>query len=119
MRWKGRDLRGGDRRLAEVAKAVGGSYCRLQMPLSLALAARGTVAGHRQGALEGVTYPPFQCIPPGGEGGGWSHLLRLLAVVTHPWLKGTHPKRPLQGALPVAVLREAAQRTAFPCSVFC
>ena len=28
------------RRLEEVAKAVGGAYCRLQMPLSLALAAR-------------------------------------------------------------------------------
>ena len=37
----------------EVAKAVGGGYCRLQMPLKLAL----TVAGHRPGA------------PPGGGGG--------------------------------------------------
>ena len=41
-----------DRRLEEVAKAVGGGYRRLQMPLSLALAVRGTVAGHRLGALE-------------------------------------------------------------------
>ena len=41
------------RRLEEVAKAVGGGYCRLQMPLRLALAVRGTVAGHRLGALEG------------------------------------------------------------------
>ena len=40
-----------DRRLEEVAKAVGGGYCRLQMPLSMALAVRGTVAGHRLGAL--------------------------------------------------------------------
>ena len=31
-----------DRRLEEVAKAVGGGYCRLQMPLKLALAVRGT-----------------------------------------------------------------------------
>ena len=37
-----------DRRLEEVAKAVGGGYCRLQM----AFAARATVAGHRLGALE-------------------------------------------------------------------
>ena len=44
------------RRLQEVAKVVGGGYCRLQMPLSLALAVRGTVAGHTVGAL--------QCIPP-------------------------------------------------------
>jgi hypothetical protein len=38
--------------------------CRFQMPLKLALAVRGTVAGHRLGALEGgVRYlPPFQCI---------------------------------------------------------
>ena len=40
-------------RLEEVAKAVGGGYCRLQMPLKLALGVRGTVAGHRPGALEG------------------------------------------------------------------
>ena len=39
-----------DRRLEEVAKAVGGGYCRLQMPLKLAV--RETVAGHRLGALE-------------------------------------------------------------------
>ena len=41
------------RRLEEVAEAVGGSYCRLQMPFKLALAVRGTVAEHRLGALEG------------------------------------------------------------------
>ena len=41
------------RRLEEVAKAVGGGYCRLQMPLKPALGVRGTVAGHRLGALEG------------------------------------------------------------------
>ena len=32
------------RRLDEVAEAVGGGYCRLQMPLRLALGVRGTVA---------------------------------------------------------------------------
>ena len=41
------------RRLEEVAKAFGGGYCRLQMPLRLAFGVRGTVAGHRLGALEG------------------------------------------------------------------
>ena len=45
------------RRLEEVAKAVGGGYCRLQMPLRLALGVRGTVAGHRLGALEGDRKP--------------------------------------------------------------
>ena len=34
-------------------KRLGGGYCRLQMSLSLALGVRGTVAGHRLGALEG------------------------------------------------------------------
>ena len=42
-----------DRRLEEVAEAVGGGYCRLQMPLRLALGIRETVAGKRLGALEG------------------------------------------------------------------
>ena len=37
-------------RLEEVAKAVGGGCCRLQMPLGLALAVRETVAGHRLSA---------------------------------------------------------------------
>ena len=56
------------RRLEEVAQAVGGSYCRLQMPLRVAFAVRGTVAGHRLGALEGgVTPPPFQCTPGGTQ----------------------------------------------------
>ena len=36
-----------------VAQAVGGGYCRLQMPLRPALAVRWSVAGHRLGALEG------------------------------------------------------------------
>ena len=60
-------------RLEKVAKAVGGGYCRLQMPLSLALAVRGTVAGHRLGALEeGGTSPPSNAapVPEGGGGGG-------------------------------------------------
>ena len=41
------------RRLEEVAKAVGGGCCRLQMPLKLVLGVGGAVAGHRLGALEG------------------------------------------------------------------
>ena len=41
QRWPQRRL---GRRLEEVAKAVGGGFCRLQMPLRLALAVRGTVA---------------------------------------------------------------------------
>ena len=40
------------RRLEEGTKAVGGGYCRLRMPLRLAVGVRETVAGHRLGALE-------------------------------------------------------------------
>ena len=54
-----------DRRLKEVAKGVGGGYCRLQMPVKLALAVRGTMAGHRLGALEGgATSPPSNAPTP-------------------------------------------------------
>ena len=54
MEWEGprrRPQKRLGRRLQEVAKAVGGGYCWLQMPLRLALAARETVAVHRLGAL--------------------------------------------------------------------
>ena len=52
------------RRLEEVTKAVGGGYCRLQMPLRLALGVRGTVAGRRLGRPGGGggDLPPLQCI---------------------------------------------------------
>ena len=53
------------RRWEGVAKAVGGGYCRLSMPLRLARAVSETLAGHRLGAPEGggAYHPPFQCIP--------------------------------------------------------
>ena len=73
QRWPGKRL---DRRLEEVAKPVAGGYCRLQMPLKLALRVRETVAGHRLGALEAGGWgclPPFQCIP-GGRGSSDVHL---------------------------------------------
>ena len=57
-----------DRRLEEVAKAVGGGYCRLQMPLKPALGVNKTVAGRTLGALEeggGVPPPvPMHACPP-------------------------------------------------------
>ena len=56
-----------DRRLEAVAKAVGGGYCRLQMPLRPALGVRGTVAGRRLGALGkggGVPPPPPMHLAP-------------------------------------------------------
>ena len=56
------------RRLEGVAEAVGGGYCRLQMPLKRALGVRGTVAGRRLGGLEGgggYPPPPFPMHPWG------------------------------------------------------
>ena len=61
-----------DRRMEEVAKAVAGGYCRLQMPLKLAVAVRGTAAGHRLSALEGDGCPP----PP---------------LPMHPWVRQNIP----------------------------
>ena len=50
QRWPQKRL---GRRSEEGTKAVGGGYCRLQMPLKRALAVRGTVAGRWLDALEG------------------------------------------------------------------
>ena len=53
-----------DRRLEEVAKAVGGGYCRLEVRLKLAFTVRETVDGHRLGGLEGGGgTPPLYCTP--------------------------------------------------------
>ena len=66
LEWKGprrRPQKRLGRRLEEVAKAVGGGYCRLQMPLRLDFAVGETVGGHRLGALEAEPpRPPCQCI---------------------------------------------------------
>ena len=47
-----------DRRLGEVAKAVGGGYCRLQMPLKLALGVREQWLGVGWAPWEGGEVPP-------------------------------------------------------------
>ena len=88
-----------DRRLEEVAKAVGGGYCRLQMPFSPARAVRGTVAGRRLGALDGWGVnlpPPFQCIP------GWGGLFQRRLV--DPWNRLSLLPQ-LAGPLPHALWR--------------
>ena len=68
MYLRGRPQRRLDRRLGPVAKAVGGSYRRLQMPLNPALAVRETGAGHRLGAPEwgGGVPAPLPMHPKGG-----------------------------------------------------
>ena len=79
MLWR-RDIKGGG---LAVRQAVGGGcqngYGRLQMPLRLALGVRGTVAGHRLGALEGgggggVTSNPSNASLGGGQGEGQNQL---------------------------------------------
>ena len=84
-----RPQRRSDRRLQEVAEAVGGGYCRLQMPLKLAPGVRETAAGRRLGALEGgaVTSPPFQCIP-------------ALPLPLHPSDRVLWARRPLPDTAP-------------------
>ena len=63
------------RRLEVVAKAVGGGYCRLQMPLKLALGVRETISTSHTGAhqelFSGDPDPnPRLVLGKGGEGGG-------------------------------------------------
>ena len=81
------ERKGPQRRLVrrlEGAKAVGGGYCRLQMPLKLALAGRETVAGHGLGALEGGTSPP----PPNASWGGRGARHRKSGAAERKWQKG-------------------------------
>ena len=83
------------RRLEEVAKAVGGGYCRLQMPLKPALAARETVAGLRLGALGGrAGVPPL-----------WAWVrMQHHAVVVVVWVDGpTDQPNPSPEATPEAI----------------
>ena len=73
MHYKGRDLNGGPRcgqksGWRRLPKRLGGGYCWLQMPLSLALAVRETVAGRRLGALKGGGLPPPSNASLGGGG---------------------------------------------------
>ena len=49
--------------VGEVAKAVGGGYCRLQMPLRLALGVWGTQAGRPRGGGGGTSPPSNASLP--------------------------------------------------------
>ena len=85
-----------DRRLQEVAKAVGGGYCRLQMPLKPAPAVREPVAGRRLGALEPGPSPTSRSKWP-SSGHFWytnfwvpaPSLTPLLLI--HPWRDPLRP----------------------------
>ena len=59
-----------DRRLEEVAKAVGGRLLSVTNASDVGVCRQKTVAGHTLGALEGgggyLPPPPLQCIPAQG-----------------------------------------------------
>ena len=67
------------RRFEEVAKAVRGDYCRLQVPLKLAPGVTGTMGGHRLDALEGgggyPSYVTFRLVVVPLRGAGQSRFL--------------------------------------------
>ena len=95
-----------DRRLEEVAQAVWGGYCRLQMLLRLALAVRGTVAGQRLGALEApprsnASLGPARGVGSGGEcgleGGGHCGLPMPLRGLRGRWDRGRGGERQGKG----------------------
>ena len=106
LEWKGpqrRPRRRLDRRLEEVAEAVGGGSCRLSMLLKQALGARATVAGRRLGALEGRggVSPPSNASEGGGWGQGCGHdcgtpdaALALVVVVVGEGVGGVIPLPP-------------------------
>ena len=89
-----------DRRLEEVAEAVGRGYCRLQMPLSPALGVGETVAGHTLGALGGGEegYPPPSNASLGGGGGGG---ITPSCYGRQPFLYTRAPPPSTKAALPI------------------
>ena len=116
--------------MEEVAKAVGGGYCWVQMPLKLALGVRETVAGHRLGTLEGGVWhkaPVSDCLPLAAPI-GLSPLLiltlcgpeRVLVVSTEPLddlscLTTPGVGRPRDRLLPVPLTRCIQMHTPSPC----
>ena len=94
MHDKGRDLRGGPSSgqaggWRGFAKAVGGGYCRLQMPWRLALGVRGTVAGRRPGAPLLIHPYALPATARGGGGGAQGQRQHLCAEG-----RLCHPPRP-------------------------
>ena len=75
--------------------------------MRLALGVRGTVAGHRLGALEGGRPPAFQCIPRGGggahTGGGLQGLGVRPCAALVPIPAPSGPKAKWTGAAPMAL----------------
>ena len=86
-----------DRRWEEVAKAVGGGYCRFQMPFKLALGVRETVAGRRLGARGG-------CPPPSNAslavGKGVHVVCSVLHRIWKEWERGAQGGRTVKRPTP-------------------
>ena len=117
-----------DRRLEEVAKAAGGGYCRLQMPLNLALGVREAVAGYTLGALDRGRGGWHKASVPDCLPIGLSPLLiltlcgpeRVLVVSTEPLddlscLTTLGVGCPGDGLLPVPLTRCIQMHTPSPC----
>ena len=100
-----RPQRRSGRRLEEVAKAVMGGYCRLQMPFKPALAVRGTIPRYILGALEAPSSLPFPmhpCPPPPPPVGAESFNEAGPSLPPLPPLRHTRPapagRRPWPGS---------------------
>ena len=78
-----------DRRLEDVVKAVGDGYCRLQMPLKLAVGVRETVAGRRLGALGGGQQVSIQHSYPAAGGAASTTLVCQLPANAETTRTGT------------------------------
>ena len=82
------------RRLEEVAKAVGGGYCRLQMPLRLALGVRGRYLTPAPPVAEGR-------VPPARpRAGGWDHRVSGGSYPAHGGAAAPEPTRGEGGGSP-------------------
>ena len=109
MHQKGRDLKARPqkrlgRRLEEVAKAVGGGYCRLPTPLQLAPGVRGRVAGHRLSGLEGGRGDPPLCKA------SLPHRLQPLPLFAGQHAEAVHPEGFPGGSVPGGAVRCDPQR---------
>ena len=98
------------RRLEEVAKAVGGGYCQLQMPLKPALGVRETVAGRRLGALEeggggNLPCPSNASLRTGRPDSNWRCVDAPLCARCSTALQHRITKTPVPGPLPLGRAR--------------
>ena len=97
------------RRLEEVAKAVGGGYCRLQMSVQVALGVRETLAWHRLGPLEGrFPSPPSNAFLAGGDRWAGTGRRTIDPQRRSSRTARTRPRQPRHSSSPVTGKRTGA-----------